>query len=257
MASLNGKRKAEAAKLQDLSQKADPILDDTVDAMNDIGRSQSQQFLERAKATKLRATDESRAHVDKFEAFIATQKSGMAKVFDAEVNKIKKRDEYLRGTMASMLLACNIVQSEQIGTPITGSTAHPASTTILKRLKTLLADYDMFNQRVKTGVQPSASTKPSREDEETLTVLLLTQHERATERIRVLMDNEVSGSTRSIEGSMDRPESDKIWASFSEGQMAEKEPTDRKSSKSWNQITYPACRGVRHIAKGLPERSDC
>lgn len=158
--------------------------------------------------------------------------------------------------MASMLLACNIVYSEQIGTPITGSTAHPAATTNLKRLHTLLADYDMFTQKGETGVQPSPSAKLSREDDDTLTVLLQTQHERATQRIRVLMDSEVSGSTRSIEGSTDRPESDKIWASFGESQMVEKGPTDGQSSKSWNQITYPACRGVRRIAKGLPERSE-
>lgn len=158
--------------------------------------------------------------------------------------------------MASMLLACNIVHSEQIGKSVTGSTAHSASMIILNKLNTFLADYDLFTQRKETGVQPSPSAKRSREDEDTLTMLLQTQHERATHRIRVLMDSDVSGSTRCIERSMVRPESDQIWASFGDSQVVEQGPTDVQSSKSWNQITYPACQGVRRIAKGLPERSE-
>lgn len=157
--------------------------------------------------------------------------------------------------MASIVLAGNILQSGQIGTPITGSTTRAASTTILKRVNTFLDDYGKFTQTVATGLRPSPSAEPSGEDEHTFTALLQTQHGRATQRIRALMDSEVSGFTRSVVGSMASYEADEIWASFGESKLEEKEPTDGQSQKRWDEITNPACRGVRRIAKGLPERS--
>ncbi|KAL8903503.1 MAG: hypothetical protein Q9207_003888 [Kuettlingeria erythrocarpa] len=253
MASSKGQQKAESAGLRDLSPKADAILDDKLDPIDDLGRSQSQ--LERAKATKLQATDESRAHVAKFEAIITTQESGLAKVFDAKISKIKKRNKHLRVTMASMVLAGSILQSGQIGTPATGSTTHAASTTILKRVNTFLDGYGIFAQPGASGLQPSPSAEPSRRDEDTFTALLQTQHGRATQRIRALMDSEISGSTHSIAGSMVSHESDEIWASFGECKSEERKLTDGQSQKRWDEITNPACRGVRRIAKGLPEHS--
>ncbi len=154
-----------------------------------------------------------------------------------------------------MVLAGNVLQSGQIGTPATGSTAHAATKTILKSVNTFLDGYGIFTQTDPSGLQPSPSAEPSKGDEDTFTALLQTQHGRAIQRIRALMDSQISGSTRSIAGPMVSHESDEIWASLGECKPKEEKPTDGQSQKCWDEITNPACRGVRRIAKGLPKRS--
>ncbi|KAL8717625.1 MAG: hypothetical protein Q9225_005144 [Loekoesia sp. 1 TL-2023] len=234
-----------AAEAQRLFRERDAMLDDTTDAMEDIGRSQSQQFLDLAKAFKMQVADESKAHVNNFESRVAARREDIANL----INKIVDRTTLI----TPMLVAGNIVRSGPKATTTTQSSAQLAAESVLRLFNKLLDEYNSIDQRELTGEWPLPSVKLSGRDEKLLERLVQSQHKKAKQRINTLLQGTPDGSVTAAEGLAIESNTNKLWSSLTTEQKDNAGNIQEQERNSWHRITQSACRGIRRIVKDLPE----
>ncbi|KAL8796746.1 MAG: hypothetical protein Q9182_007311 [Xanthomendoza sp. 2 TL-2023] len=239
----------------------EPLLNDEIDAMDDAGRSQSQQFMGLAKAFKKQSEDESRAHIDKFESTLDLRRVALASLLEEQAHvmyedftKLERppvadrrvsieREKYIRIMTVDMLLASDagqpLVQNMAMRT---ACMAQPAAESTLRWFNRLLTAHDkIISVGLDEGDLPPI--KPRQDDEELLEGVFQAQYHRGKQRVQELLRGGQEVSTMSSENLAKVHRGDGIWSSPEADQ-----PIDpwmrKKDEETWYSVTKSAVKGM-------------
>lgn len=152
---------------------------------------------------------------------------------------------------ASMLCVGDIAGSKRhekisIGQPVTGS--------ILSLSKRFLEQYDDTEYRESTNRRFSPM-KLSGRDGKILEEIFWSQHERARQRVATLLHGRIDPPKDLNGGLVIRSTSDSSWQPLTGALNDTKGNMNEQEHYSWNRVNESAHRGIRRLAKNLPEPS--
>ncbi|KAL8839769.1 MAG: hypothetical protein Q9170_001580 [Blastenia crenularia] len=233
------RKTSEMAKVQQVFNETDPILDDTMDAMDVIGRSQSQQFLNLAKASKKQTADESKVHVDKCGTRMVAQRDGIVNLVEETVDKIQRHEKNISALMASILLRSETVgPGQQPTTDSRQNLNYSAAESVLRSFNEFFDEYDNVDQKESTSGRLVSALTPRGRDTEILEVLLQSQHEEARRQVSGLLHGAPKVSTEGAEGSVHEPNPKDIWSSFTADQKDDTGNTDVQERCEMGALKY-------------------
>ncbi|KAL8694401.1 MAG: hypothetical protein Q9218_000967 [Villophora microphyllina] len=225
------------------------LLDDNVDAMNDSGRSQSQQFMNLAKSFKKQAANESRTHLQNFTSALDIQAGTFADNVDAKVKMLAASENKIRNLMA-MLLRDHQAQPGDRKTRSINSIAQPPADSIVRSFDKFLVDYDSIARAESPAEKGLTFVKPSEQDEEFIRDVFETQHKKTTQSVLTLLHGDSKGFPPDSNLTMARPGAEEIWSSLS---ADDETPglADEPTACTWVSIARSASRGVRRLMGAL------
>ncbi|KAL8738657.1 MAG: hypothetical protein Q9181_000603 [Wetmoreana brouardii] len=251
----------------------EPIVNDEVDAMDDMGRSQSQEFMSLARAFKQQAVDESKAHIEHFGSAVDSRGDALASLLKLKLDKMYtkirghtkvprtdatssvEQEKDIKVLTASMLSSSDAAQTGQKRALPVQSMARSPADSIVNSFNAFLNDYDRMTQDKSASEGSLPTVIPSRQDEELLEEVLQTHHGKATQRIRTLLHGISGGPSVEPDHSETKSETNEIWSSL----LTDREQTGSTSERNgctWDSVTRSAGRGIRRLVKDFPDRSE-
>ncbi|KAL8678795.1 MAG: hypothetical protein Q9186_004876 [Xanthomendoza sp. 1 TL-2023] len=231
------------------------LLNDEIDAMNDSGRSQSQQFMNLAKAFKKQAGDESKAHIDHFESTVNSRQDSLASLLEEQVHVITEREKHIRAMTVDMLLASDArMPLAQNKTMRTACMVQPAAESTLRSFNRLFAAQDKIISVGPKDEGMPPPIKPSKEDEELLEGVFQAQYHKGKQRLQGLLCGGHEVSTRSSANPARVRRGEGIWSSPKAGKPI-LPGMKGKDGDTWYSVTKSAVKGVRRIVRGFPDAS--
>ncbi|KAI4263299.1 MAG: hypothetical protein L6R42_001551 [Xanthoria sp. 1 TBL-2021] len=235
-----------------------PLLNDEIDAMDDAGRSQSQQFMNLAKAFKKQAEDDSKAHVNNFESAVASRQVALTRFLEDQVDMMyegfsilkrnfvadsgssTRQEKRLRITMVDVLFRNDAGQERNTLTPCF---AQPVAETLSTSFDRFLAAHDRFISLGSENGGALPSINPSQKDEELLKAVLQAQYEKTTQRLQRLLhgDNEGCHPAKDLSEVAKR---DEIWSSPREDRLEDLGAMNEQDGSTWYSITKCAGKGM-------------
>ncbi|KAL8674710.1 MAG: hypothetical protein Q9168_000868 [Polycauliona sp. 1 TL-2023] len=241
------------------------LLDDEIDAMDDAGRSQSQQFMNLAKAFKRQAEDDSKAHISNFESVVASTQDALTRLLGGQAEMLYEgllisnanfiansdgsiqQEKRLQVTAVNMVFKDDPKQPGQGNATLTPCFAQPVAEHLSTSFDAFLAAHDRFIvPESEYGATEGAlcSIAPSQQDEEMLKSVLQAQHAKAKERVQKLIQG-----LQTINDLSDCVVVDGIWSSPGAGQPPQRQGPKALNAEdigrsSWFSITDSARTGM-------------
>ncbi|KAI4225652.1 MAG: hypothetical protein LQ349_007027 [Xanthoria aureola] len=257
-----GKNKKAKTDIGDVA----PLLNDEIDAMDDAGRSESQQFMKLAKAFKKQAEDDSKAHIKDFESAVASRQDALTSFLEDQVDMMydgvpivkmnfiadssgsTRQGKRLRTAMVDVMFRKDAGREK---TTLAPYLAQPVAETLSISFDKFLAAHDKFILLGSdNGELPSIN--PSHKDKELLKTVLQAQYEQAKQRLQKLLRGDNEGS-HPVKDLPEVAKGDEIWLSPREDRPEDFGAMNEQDGSTWCSITNFAGKGVRRIVRGFPE----
>ncbi|KAL8767422.1 MAG: hypothetical protein Q9209_006070 [Squamulea sp. 1 TL-2023] len=249
------------------------FLNDEIDAMDDAGRSQSQQFMNLAKAFKKQAEGESKAHMDDFESMVASRQDALTRLLEekattmyefslgtkmhsiADLYGSTEQEKRVRAMTIEVLSDSIAGQPARKRTMLKHCITQPAAGSILGAFDNFLAAHDRFVAQRSENEGPLSSGKPSKKDEMILEAVIDAQCEKGKQQIHRLLhgDNEEFHPTTKCLTEVAK--GDKDWWSPKVAQQRGLNLFKELDGSTWHSVTKFAGKGIRRIVRGFPEAS--
>ncbi|KAL8951578.1 MAG: hypothetical protein Q9222_002463 [Ikaeria aurantiellina] len=222
--------------------ETDSLLGDGIDAMDDAGRSQSQQFMNVARAFKTQAVSESKLHMHRLGELVAAQQDALARIGDEVTNKIRQQEKDLMCLAASVRFTNDNAGSER-KISLNQGTLQPEVEEILKSFSTSLMDYQNLTHDKRTS-PPLFSEEESRAQEERSRAVLQAQHEKAKEGIWKRLHGKTEASTQISQELV--PEANQIWSTLvmESENIGDIQNPNKSDDCNWTEIIASAERGM-------------